>query len=173
MGLALLPHAMVPKQVLRLRRICFQCEGKIGECLQDFSTYFFKTWIKGRWKPVDWGQFDELQRTNNIAESHNAKFKQKMCYGDMSFYAVVDKLFKVSANLSAILTSVFSYEPRIVPQNVLRKESFLLFLWDKLKRQQIDPVVFLQSVASLKILDVNEKAAFEDIHSDDDSFYIE
>ena len=91
----------------------------------------------------------------------------------MSFYAVVDKLFKVSANLSAILTSVFSYEPRIVPQNVLRKESFLLFLWDKLKRQQIDPVVFLQSVASLKILDVNEKAAFEDIDSDDDSFYIE
>ena len=44
---------------------------------------------------------------------------------------------------------------------------------DKLKRQQIDPVVFLQSVASLKILDVNEKAAFEDIDSDDDSFYTE
>ena len=49
-----------------------------------------------------------------------------MRYGDMTFYSMVDKLFKVSVNISAILSSIFSYEPRVVPQNVLRKESFLL-----------------------------------------------
>ena len=173
MALALLPHFMITKQFLRLRRICFASEGKIGECLQDFSTYFMNTWIKGRWKPTDWGQFDQLQRTNNIAESHNSKFKQKLCYGDMTFYSVIDKLFKVSANINVMLTSIFSYEPRVVPQNVLRAESFLMFLWNKLTNKQINPVVFLQSITQLKILDTNEKAAFEDIDSDDDAFYIE
>jgi len=154
-------------------RIMIDFEGKLGECLQDFSTYFLNTWIKGRWKPVDWAQFEQLERTNNIAESHNSQFKQKLCYGDTTFYSVVDKLFKVSANISIMLTSIFSYEPRVVPQNVLRAESFLMFLWDKLISKQINPVVFLQSVTHLKILDINEKAAFDDVDSDDDAYYIE
>ena len=72
-----------------------------------------------------------------------------------------------------MLTSIFSYDSRLVSQNVLRAESFLMFLWDKLISTQINPVVFLQSVTHFKILDTNEKAAFDDIDSDDDAFYIE
>jgi len=160
--------------VLRLRRLCFSYDGKLGQCLQDFSTYFYKTWIKGRWKPIDWAQYDQLQRTNNIAESHNSIFKQKLCSGDMSFYSVVEKLYNVSANIDVVLSSVFSGEPRVVPRKVLRAESFLMFLWDKLINREIPPVVFLQTVTHLKLFDTNEQAAFDehDIDSDDDAYYV-
>ena len=91
----------------------------------------------------------------------------------MSFYSVVDKLYNVSANIDVLLSSVFSSEPRVVPRKVLRAESFLMFLWDKLINREIPPVVFLQTVTHLKILDTNEQAVFDDIDSDDDAYYVE
>ena len=124
-------------------------------------------------EPVDWAQFDQLQRINNIAESHNSKFNQELCSGDMTFYLVVHKLFTVSANINVMLTSIFSYDSRLVSQNVLRAESFLMFLWDKLISTQISPLVFLQSVTHLKILDINQMAACHDIYSDAAAYYLE
>ena len=91
----------------------------------------------------------------------------------MTFYLVVHKLFTVSANINVMLTSIFSYDSRLVSQNVLRAESFLMFLWDKLISTQISPVVFLQSVTHLKILDINQMAAFHDIYSDAAAYYLE
>ena len=95
--------------------------------------------------------------------------------GDMSFYSVVEKLYNVSANIDVVLSSLFSGEARVVPRKVLRAESFLMFLWDKLINREIPPVVFLQTVTHLKMFDTNEQAAFDehDIDSDDDAYYVE
>ena len=78
----------------------------------------------------------------------------------MSFYSVVGKLYNESQNLG--LASVFSYKPRQTSHQVLYEASFLLFLWSQLETQQLRPVVFLQVVAHLKMLDVNEQYAFQE-----------
>jgi len=159
--------------VLRLRRLCYSYEGTLGECLQEFSIYFLNIGIKGRWLRVDWAQFEKLQRTNSIAEFHNSHFKQKLSYGNMTLYSLVDQFFKVSANISLMSTSIFSYEPRVVPQNVLRAESFLMSLCDKLISKQINPVLFLQIVTQFKLLDIYEQDAYDDVYRDDDNYYIQ
>ena len=78
----------------------------------------------------------------------------------MSFYSVVGKLYNESQNLG--LASVFSYKPRQTSHQVLYEASFLLFLWSQLETQQLRPVVFLQVVAHLKMLDVNEQYALQE-----------
>ena len=165
MALPLLPEHMILRQYLRLRRKCFAYKGKIGTLLQHFSNYFRKTWMTGNWGPHDWCQFEEIHRTNNISESHNGAFKKRLFYGDMTFYSVVDKLFLESQNLGATLSQVYSLEARTVSRKVLRSESYLMFLWDKLKAKEIKPEIFLQTATHLKLLDVNEKWAFEESRS--------
>ena len=73
---------------------------------------------------------------------------------------MVGKLYNESQNLG--LASVFSYKPRQISHKVLQEESFLLFLWKQLETQQLRPVVFLQVVAHLKMLDANEQYAFQE-----------
>ena len=73
---------------------------------------------------------------------------------------MVGKLYNESQNLG--LDSVFSYKPRQISHKVLHEESFLLFLWSQLETQQLRPVVFLQVVAHLKMLDVNEQYALQE-----------
>ena len=158
MALPLLPEKMILGQFLRLRNICYAQEGKIGFYLKQFSDYFKSTWISGNWKCTDWCQFRKLNRTNNVSEGSNSVLKRKLFYGDMNFYSVVGKLYHEARNLG--LASVFAYEPRQVTHQVLQEESFLLFLWSQLEAQTLK-AVFLQVVAHLKMLDANEKYAFQ------------
>ena len=72
------------------------------------------------------------------------------------------KLFNESRNVGYTLTQVYSLEGRTVSRKVLKSESLLMFLWDNLKNKKIKPVVFLQAVTQLKILDVNEKWSFQE-----------
>ena len=80
----------------------------------------------------------------------------------MTFYSIVGKLFNESRNVGYTLTQVYSLEGRTVSRKVLKSESLLMFLWDNLKNKKIKPVVFLQAVTQLKILDVNEKWSFQE-----------
>ena len=73
---------------------------------------------------------------------------------------MVGKLYNESQNLG--LASVFAYKPRQSSHKLLQEESFLLFLWKQLETQQLRPVVFLQVVAHLKMLDANEQYAFQE-----------
>ena len=80
----------------------------------------------------------------------------------MTFYSIVGKLFNELRNVGYTLTQVYSLEGRTVSKKVLKSESLLMFLWDNLKNKKIKPVVFLQAVTQLKILDANEKWSFQE-----------
>ena len=83
-------------------------------------------------------------------------FKKRLFYGDMTFYSVVAKLHREIQLMPVVISQVYSLQPRQVSNKLLKSETYLKFLWSKLQRKELPPVVFLQLATNLKILDVNE-----------------
>ena len=74
----------------------------------------------------------------------------------MTFYSVVAKLHRETQLMPVVISQVYSLQPRQVSNKLLKSETYLKFLWSKLQRKELPPVVFLQLATNLKILDVNE-----------------
>ena len=62
----------------------------IGKSLNDFVSYFEKTWINGKWPPKVWNYFDYIGRkTNNDLENFNKHCNIEIHYKSPSIFKLI------------------------------------------------------------------------------------